>query len=107
MTATIGKTTCPYCGVGCGVNLTIPNSSTESVPPVSGDLDHPANFGRLCVKGSSLAQTLQSDDRLLTPIVKGESVSWESAVGTVSDKIAQVVQDHGPDAFAFYLSGQI
>ncbi len=107
MTATIGKTTCPYCGVGCGVNLTIPNSSTESVPPVSGDLDHPANFGRLCVKGSSLAQTLQSDDRLLEPIVKGESVSWESAVGTVSDKIAQVVQDHGPDAFAFYLSGQI
>ncbi|MEP7728520.1 nitrate reductase [Marinomonas primoryensis] len=107
MTATIGKTTCPYCGVGCGVNLTIPNSSTESVPPVSGDLNHPANFGRLCVKGSSLAQTLQSDDRLLTPIVKGESVSWESAVGTVSDKIAQVVQDHGPDAFAFYLSGQI
>jgi assimilatory nitrate reductase catalytic subunit len=107
MTATIGKTTCPYCGVGCGVNLTIPNSSTESVPPVSGDLDHPANFGRLCVKGSSLAQTLQSDDRLLAPIVKGESVSWESAVGTVSDKIAQVVQDHGPDAFAFYLSGQI
>jgi len=104
---TIGKTTCPYCGVGCGVNLSVPGSSMEAIPPVSGDVDHPANFGRLCVKGSSLAQTIQSDDRLLTPIVKDESVSWESAVDTVGDKIAQVVKDHGPDAFAFYLSGQI
>ncbi len=111
MTATITKTTCPYCGVGCGVNVTVPNIdsglSLDNIPPVSGDLDHPANFGRLCVKGSSLAQTLQSDDRLLVPTVKGEAVSWESAVDTVSEKIAQVVKDHGPDAFAFYLSGQI
>jgi len=107
MTATIAKTTCPYCGVGCGVNFTVPDSLTESIPPVSGDLDHPANFGRLCVKGSSLSETLQSDDRLLVPMVDGESVSWESAVDTVSAKIAQVIKDHGPDSFAFYLSGQI
>jgi assimilatory nitrate reductase catalytic subunit len=107
MAARITKTTCPYCGVGCGVNVTVPNSLTEPVAPVSGDVDHPANFGRLCVKGSSLAQTIQSDDRLLTPVVNGESVSWQSAVDTVSEKIAQVVKDHGPDAFAFYLSGQI
>ncbi|MDE8602425.1 molybdopterin-dependent oxidoreductase [Marinomonas sp. RSW2] len=107
MTATIAKTTCPYCGVGCGVNFTIPDSLTESVPSVSGDLDHPANFGRLCVKGSSLAQTLKSDDRLLAPMVNGEIVSWESAVDTVSAKIEQVIKEHGPDSFAFYLSGQI
>ncbi|QRV23609.1 nitrate reductase [Marinomonas foliarum] len=107
MTATSGKTTCPYCGVGCGVNLTLPYSANEAVPPVSGDLEHPANFGRLCVKGSSLAQTIQSDDRLLTPMVGGHPVAWESAIKTVSAKIAQVVKDHGPDAFAFYLSGQI
>ena len=106
-TATSGKTTCPYCGVGCGVTLTLPCSTNEAVPPVSGDEDHPANFGRLCVKGSSLAQTIQSDDRLLTPMVDGHPVAWESAIETVSAKIAQVVKDHGPDAFAFYLSGQI
>ncbi|PYF84307.1 MULTISPECIES: nitrate reductase [Marinomonas] len=107
MTATSGKTTCPYCGVGCGVNLTVPHSVNEAIPPVSGDLEHPANFGRLCVKGSSLAQTIQSDDRLLTPMVNGRPVDWQSAVETVSAKITQVIKDHGPDAFAFYLSGQI
>lgn len=107
MTAASGKTTCPYCGVGCGVRLTLPNSSTESVPPVSGDSDHPANFGRLCVKGSSLAQTLQSDDRLLTPMIQGKAVSWDTATHQIAEKIAQVVKDHGPNAFAFYLSGQI
>ncbi|QUX96324.1 nitrate reductase [Marinomonas sp. CT5] len=106
-TAISGKTTCPYCGVGCGVNLTIPDSVNQDVPPVSGDLDHPANFGRLCVKGSSLAQTIKSDDRLLAPMLNGQAVSWESAIETVSSKISQIVKDHGPDAFAFYLSGQI
>ncbi|MEO9274892.1 nitrate reductase [Marinomonas sp. 5E14-1] len=107
MTARIEKTTCPYCGVGCGVNFTVPNATTDPVEPVSGDRDHPANFGRLCVKGSSLAQTIQSDDRLLTPMVHGESATWQTAIETVSEKIAQVVKDHGSDAFAFYLSGQI
>lgn len=106
-TAASVKTTCPYCGVGCGVNLTLPHSASEAVPPVSGDEGHPANFGRLCVKGSSLAQTIQSDDRLLTPMVDGQFVAWGAAIETVSAKIAQVVRDHGPDAFAFYLSGQI
>ena len=106
-TATSVKTTCPYCGVGCGVNLIDAQSENERMPSVSGDMDHPANFGRLCVKGSSLAQTIRSDDRLLTPMVDGQPVTWQSAIDTVSAKIAQVVKDHGPDAFAFYLSGQI
>ncbi|NLQ16129.1 molybdopterin-dependent oxidoreductase [Marinomonas sp. M1K-6] len=106
-TATSVKTTCPYCGVGCGVNLSLPSASMDALPPVSGDLDHPANFGRLCVKGSSLAQTIQSDDRLLTPRVNGQPVVWASAIETVSAKISQVIKEHGPNAFAFYLSGQI
>ncbi|TYL48171.1 nitrate reductase [Marinomonas sp. IMCC 4694] len=107
MTTTSVKTTCPYCGVGCGVDVTLPASSTMPIPPVKGDMDHPANFGRLCVKGSSLAHTIQSDDRLLTPRVEGASVSWASAAQTIADKITKVVKEHGPDAFAFYLSGQI
>ncbi|AEF54302.1 nitrate reductase [Marinomonas posidonica] len=101
------KTTCPYCGVGCGVNMVLPSADNDPVPPVSGDEMHPANFGRLCVKGSSLAQTLIDHDRLLTPSIHGHSASWDEALDTISDKIAQVVKDHGPDAFAFYLSGQI
>ncbi|MGB5998028.1 MAG: molybdopterin-dependent oxidoreductase [Marinomonas sp.] len=106
MTTTV-KTTCPYCGVGCGVNLSLPANPNEVVPPVSGDLDHPANFGRLCVKGSSLAQTIKSDDRLLSPQIDGQVATWARAIDTIADKISQVVKDHGPDAFAFYLSGQI
>ncbi|BFM48817.1 nitrate reductase [Marinomonas sp. THO17] len=101
------KTTCPYCGVGCGVNLTLPANQSDAFPPVSGDQDHPANFGHLCVKGSSLAQTLGSEDRLLNPKVFGKDVPWQEAIDTISNKIQQVVAEHGPDAFAFYLSGQI
>jgi len=101
------KTTCPYCGVGCGVNMVLPSADKDPVPPVSGDERHPANFGRLCVKGSSLSQTLMDHDRLLTPSIQGHSTSWDEALDTISDKITQVVKDHGPDAFAFYLSGQI
>ena len=101
------KTTCPYCGVGCGVKVTLPENGFEVFPPVSGDEAHPANFGRLCVKGSSLAQTLGGQDRLLKPKVFGKEVPWQDAIETITDKIQQVVAEHGPDAFAFYLSGQI
>ncbi|REG84162.1 nitrate reductase [Marinomonas pollencensis] len=106
MTTTV-STTCPYCGVGCGVNVTLPAQPNGVVPPVSGDSAHPANFGRLCVKGSSLAQTLNSDDRLLVPHVAGHATTWDNAIDTVANKISQVVKEHGADAFAFYLSGQI
>lgn len=101
------KTTCPYCGVGCGVELTAPESKDNKVPPVSGDLQHPANLGRLCVKGSALADTLSPEGRLLSPKINGVDVSWSEATQTIADKIKQVTDKHGPDAFAFYLSGQI
>ena len=112
MQAHIGKTTCPYCGVGCGVNLTIPtqddsSDQAASIAPVTGDSEHPANFGRLCVKGSSLAQTLTGGGRLLTPKIHGQAASWPQAIDTIADKITQVVAQHGADAFAFYLSGQM
>ncbi|MEO9654955.1 nitrate reductase [Marinomonas sp.] len=107
MTITTGKTTCPYCGVGCGVKVTLPSSPDAAIAPVSGDKEHPANFGRLCVKGSSLAQTLNPQGRLLSPMMNGQVCSWDDAVATIGDKIRQVVKDHGPDAFGFYLSGQI
>ncbi|WCN15039.1 molybdopterin-dependent oxidoreductase [Marinomonas mediterranea] len=109
----IGKTTCPYCGVGCGVDFPV-NEWKEDIRPlennknkVCGDAHHPANFGRLCVKGSNLIDTLGLDGRLLHPVVKGKQASWDTALDTISTKIKQVVEEHGPDAFAFYLSGQI
>ena len=60
------KTTCPYCGVGCGV---IAEVDAAGVVSVRGDESHPANFGRLCSKGSALAETIDLDDRLLHPQV--------------------------------------
>lgn len=101
------KTTCPYCGVGCGVNLNTELNDKGGFEPVAGDQDHPANLGKLCVKGSNLAQTLSPDGRLLVPVVDGRQASWQGAIDEVASRIKAIVDEHGPDAFAFYLSGQI
>ena len=149
------RTTCPYCGVGCGVLVSraegcrVPGSplseredggnfrsveQTGSVaksplPPftkggnsvglalakagnttgftVRGDPEHPANLGRLCSKGSALAETLGLEDRLLHPQIGGRRVSWDTALDTVARRFRQVIDEHGPDAVAFYVSGQL
>ena len=76
------RTTCPYCGVGCGV-LATPDGSGGA--GISGDPEHPANAGRLCLKGSALGETLGVDGRLLTPRVLGQDTDWSTALGTVAD----------------------
>lgn len=98
------KTTCPYCGVGCGVLV---NKSLEGEVTVSGDPDHPANFGRLCSKGSALAETVDLEGRLLEPSIAGELVSWDRALDTVSSRFIQIIEQYGPNAVAFYVSGQL
>lgn len=98
------RTTCPYCGVGCGVLATTAADGTVSV---KGDPDHPANLGRLCSKGSALAETLDLDGRLLHPEVGGKRVSWDEATKTVAERFSDVIAEHGPDAVALYVSGQI
>ncbi|WP_375454270.1 molybdopterin-dependent oxidoreductase [uncultured Methylobacterium sp.] len=98
------RTTCPYCGVGCGV-LATPDG--EGGAAIAGDAEHPANFGRLCSKGSALGETLGLEDRLLHPQVDGARVSWESALGTVAGAFRRTAERHGPEAIAFYLSGQL
>ncbi|WP_019904325.1 nitrate reductase [Methylobacterium sp. 77] len=98
------KTTCPYCGVGCGVIATPDGAGGAGI---AGDSAHPANFGRLCSKGSALGETLSLDNRLLHPSVDGVRASWESALGTVAGGLRKVAEQHGPDAIAFYLSGQL
>jgi assimilatory nitrate reductase catalytic subunit len=97
------RTTCPYCGVGCGVLVSREGDGFQ----VRGDPSHPANLGRLCSKGAALAETLDLDDRLLHPEVDGRRVGWDQALGTVAARIAQVIAEHGPDAVAFYVSGQL
>lgn len=98
------KTTCPYCGVGCGVLAT---PQTDGSVDIKGDPAHPANFGRLCSKGSALGETLSLDDRLLHPEIAGERTDWNSALDLVARKFSDAIRDHGPDSVAFYVSGQI
>ncbi|MGO9444676.1 MAG: molybdopterin oxidoreductase family protein, partial [Thiobacillaceae bacterium] len=97
------RTSCPYCGVGCGVLV----SRVGEGFAVRGDPEHPANLGRLCSKGAALAETLGLDDRLLHPKVRGERVSWDTALDTVAQRFKHVIAEHGPDAVAFYVSGQL
>jgi assimilatory nitrate reductase catalytic subunit len=91
--------TCPYCGVGCGVIATADGR-------VIGDPVHPANFGRLCSKGSALAETLGLEDRLLRPQIAGQEVGWDQALDLIADRFARTIAEHGPNAVAFYVSGQ-
>lgn len=98
------KTTCPYCGVGCGV---IATTDKKGRVTISGDADHPANFGRLCSKGAALGETLDLDGRLLYPVVNGQITEWDSALNSVANGFNQIIEQHGPDAVAFYVSGQL
>ena len=97
-------TTCPYCGVGCGIQATRKQDGEISI---KGDENHPANFGRLCSKGSALADTIGLEDRLLHPSIKGEQVSWDIALDAVSNGLKDVIKQYGADAVAFYVSGQL
>ena len=97
------RTTCPYCGVGCGIVANVDGGKVS----VSGDPDHPANFGRLCSKGSALGETMSLEGRLLHPIVDGERATWDLALSRVAETFSRAIADHGPDSVAFYVSGQI
>jgi assimilatory nitrate reductase catalytic subunit len=103
------RTTCPYCGVGCGVLATPDGSGGASI---SGDPEHPANFGRLCSKGSALGETVGLEGRLLHPMIrcdKGtmEQLAWSDALDHVANRLGHIVARDGAGAVAFYLSGQL
>ncbi|MCV2891157.1 nitrate reductase [Ruegeria aquimaris] len=98
------RSTCPYCGVGCGVLL---RADGQGGLDVRGDPDHPANRGRLCSKGSALAETVGPEGRLLTPRIGGQQASWADALGLVADKFRAAIDRYGPDSVAFYVSGQL
>jgi assimilatory nitrate reductase catalytic subunit len=98
------ETTCPYCGVGCGVSAQ--RSENHSIT-VRGSEDHPANLGRLCVKGSNLPDTVGLSQRLLNPILHGQEVDWNEAMTTMAERFRNSIEKYGPDSVAFYLSGQL
>src|SRR4030095_1658120 len=96
-------TTCCYCGVGCGV---IARVEKNAIAAVRGDPSHPANFGRLCTKGLSLHKADPSF-RGLFPEIDGARATWDAALDHVAAKFREVITQHGPDAVAFYISGQL
>lgn len=98
------RSTCPYCGVGCGVLL---RRDGDGGLEVQGDSAHPANLGRLCSKGTALAETVGLDHRLLRPRVNGQDAGWDDALQLVADRFGDTIARHGPDSVAFYVSGQL
>lgn len=112
------RSTCPYCGVGCGVII---ESTGAQITGVRGDPEHPANFGRLCSKGATLHLTASAavtqHTRLLHPMQRverhvnpGEApqpVDWATALQGAAERFARTIRQHGPDSVGFYLSGQL
>ena len=116
---TFTRSTCPYCGVGCGVIIESikVQGGAESIIGVSGDPLHPANFGKLCSKGANLALTaaplIQQQARQATPQIRASrelplcDASWDDALNLAATKFDEIINAHGPDAVAFYVSGQL
>ncbi len=98
------RSTCAYCGVGCGVLL---RPDGVGGLTVRGDPDHPANHGRLCSKGLALGETVGLGHRLLAPRAFGQDTNWDNALQLVADRFSEAIQNHGPDSVAFYVSGQL
>ncbi|HQD84950.1 MAG TPA: molybdopterin-dependent oxidoreductase, partial [Quisquiliibacterium sp.] len=114
MTPRETRSTCCYCGVGCGVIVT---SEGDAITGVRGDPDHPANRGRLCTKGATLHRTagaqVTRQTRLLAPMHRAERgappqpVTWDRALDLAAMRLGEVIERHGPDAVGFYVSGQL
>jgi sulfite reductase (NADPH) flavoprotein alpha-component len=110
MTTSQVKSVCPYCGVGCGIVMDVRDGK---VVKVAGDKQHPSNFGRLCTKGSTCAQALEESGRLEHAYLRNERrqeparVPMEHAIRETARRLRAVLDVHGPDALAFYVSGQM
>lgn len=103
------RSTCPYCGVGCGVEAGV---KAGRLIAIRGDKKHPANFGRLCPKPAGLPEAVHAPDRLTHPMRRGrdggfERASWDDALDEISGRLRETLEEHGPEAAAFYISGQL
>ncbi|MET3528589.1 nitrate reductase [Phenylobacterium koreense] len=97
------RSTCPYCGVGCGVA----GQASGRDLTLSGDAAHPANLGRLCSKGGALAATVGLEGRLLHPMIRDRRATWDEATALVARRFSETIARHGPGSVAFYVSGQL
>jgi assimilatory nitrate reductase catalytic subunit len=97
------KTTCAYCGVGCGIEATIDDAKTHQVT-IKDDPSHPSNFGKLCSKGAALGETVSLEGRLLHPQINGKQCDWGTALDTVTEGFSDIINEHGSDALLFILA---
>ena len=100
----LSKTTCPYCGVGCGV---IVSRVKQGEYKVRGNPDHPANLGRICSKGAALSETLDDEGRMLHPQINGIQSTWSDVFALMSKRFKSIINKHGRDSVAMYVSGQL
>jgi len=104
------QSTCPYCGVGCGLSI---RAEDGVLSEVQADKAHPVNCGQLCAKGALLTPAINADDRLRHPLLRSRAtgeerrVSWEDAVGRVASGIRDAIEQRGPDSVMLYGSGQL
>lgn len=108
------RSTCPYCGVGCGVVI---EHDGQQITGVRGDPEHPANFGRLCTKGTNLHLTASpvvlQHQRLREPFKRAtrgaapQALTWDDANREIADRLLAIRATHGPEAIGLYISGQL
>lgn len=98
------QTSCAYCGVGCGLDIELHNNKPIKL---TGANTHPANKGRVCVKGTNLLDTIDQQGRLLKPQIDNQEVSWQCAIEHVADSFTSIIKQYGKEAIALYVSGQL
>lgn len=102
---------CPYCGVGCLLDVTL--NKAGKVASIRGNVAAQANQGKICPKGALLAETIDTPNRLLTPLLRIDdggifvSITWDEALDILASKMMEIRDTSGPDAMAFYGSGQL
>ncbi|MGH8485242.1 MAG: molybdopterin-dependent oxidoreductase, partial [Pseudomonas sp.] len=110
MSSTHVHSVCPYCGVGCGIVMTV---ECNRVTKVSGDKQHPSNFGRLCTKGLTAHQPLRDSGRMEQAYLRDQrqrdpvQTGIDTAIEQTARRLRAILEAHGPDALACYVSGQM
>ncbi|MCU1723042.1 bifunctional nitrate reductase/sulfite reductase flavoprotein subunit alpha [Pseudomonas sp. 5P_5.1_Bac1] len=110
MTSTTVRSVCPYCGVGCGIVMSV---TDNRVTKVSGDKQHPSNFGRLCTKGLSCHQPLRESGRMEWAFLRDQRqrdpvrLGIDQAIEQTARRLRAIIDRDGPDAVALYVSGQM
>ncbi|WP_397448618.1 molybdopterin-dependent oxidoreductase [Pseudomonas sp. NA-150] len=104
------RSVCPYCGVGCGIVMQV---ADNRVVKVTGDTTHPSNFGRLCTKGTTSGQAIADSGRMEYAYLRHERsrdpvrTPIDQAISETARRLRGILDQHGPDALAFYVSGQM